>query len=392
MGLRCLLGHDFGEPEPEREREEEGNEVVVTVREVKTCQTCGETRVVSENKEIKSIEQLRRSAAGDAGARDAPVDDGSADPSSPDPSPVVDPADTVAGRAAEREDRGVADIIEDAETAADPSSESTGDADPVGGPVGEDSATIDESSDESADDADATGDDETPTHPAEQEPPESDADHDPAEEDAIILDDESDAGPETGREQWEEAADPEDIPGHVEPAPDVDDDGDGHDAVIMDASETADESPRTEEGYTPWPTKEGADEGRDAETPESDQPDVAFGGLTPDDDGAETDEASGAETDEAPGPQTDVDPAVNGAEADATPTETGREGTGSGRSGEGSPSAPSLDLERSPSEARLEYHCPDCGLTRVVGNSSMRAGDICPECHQGYIAERPRRD
>jgi len=42
MGLRCLLGHDFGEPELRREREEDGNEVVTTtVTEVKTCARCG---------------------------------------------------------------------------------------------------------------------------------------------------------------------------------------------------------------------------------------------------------------------------------------------------------------------------------------------------------------
>jgi hypothetical protein len=34
MGLRCLLGHDYGETEIEREREEDGDEMVVTIREV----------------------------------------------------------------------------------------------------------------------------------------------------------------------------------------------------------------------------------------------------------------------------------------------------------------------------------------------------------------------
>ena len=57
MGLRCsLLGHDYGEPEIEREREEQGNEVVVTVREFEECSRCGERSVVSENKEVTAIE------------------------------------------------------------------------------------------------------------------------------------------------------------------------------------------------------------------------------------------------------------------------------------------------------------------------------------------------
>ena len=55
MGLRCLLGHDFTEPRTERDREERGDEVVVTITEVKECRRCGETRVVSENKEVTSL-------------------------------------------------------------------------------------------------------------------------------------------------------------------------------------------------------------------------------------------------------------------------------------------------------------------------------------------------
>src|SRR6056297_567502 len=63
MGLRCLLGHDFGEPELQREREEDGDEVVTTVREVKTCARCGETQVVSENTEVTTMQQLADEAA-----------------------------------------------------------------------------------------------------------------------------------------------------------------------------------------------------------------------------------------------------------------------------------------------------------------------------------------
>ena len=74
MGLRCLLSHDFGEPELEREREEQGNEVVITVNEVKTCSRCGERRIVSENTEVTSIEQLTATAA-EADAPDASAAD-----------------------------------------------------------------------------------------------------------------------------------------------------------------------------------------------------------------------------------------------------------------------------------------------------------------------------
>ena len=56
MGLRCLIGHDFGEVLTDRDREERGDEVVVTVREYRECDRCGEVRVVSENKEVRHRE------------------------------------------------------------------------------------------------------------------------------------------------------------------------------------------------------------------------------------------------------------------------------------------------------------------------------------------------
>jgi ssDNA-binding Zn-finger/Zn-ribbon topoisomerase 1 len=57
MSLKCsIFGHDFADPEIEREREEQGSEVVITITETETCQRCGETRVVSENKEVTSLE------------------------------------------------------------------------------------------------------------------------------------------------------------------------------------------------------------------------------------------------------------------------------------------------------------------------------------------------
>jgi len=57
MSLKCsILGCRWGETEVEREREEDGSEVVVTIRETATCERCGEVRVVSENKEVTTME------------------------------------------------------------------------------------------------------------------------------------------------------------------------------------------------------------------------------------------------------------------------------------------------------------------------------------------------
>ena len=39
-------------------------------------------------------------------------------------------------------------------------------------------------------------------------------------------------------------------------------------------------------------------------------------------------------------------------------------------------------------DGRVEFYCPNCGYAQAAGVSSMRAGDICPECKRGYIAER----
>ena len=46
-----------------------------------------------------------------------------------------------------------------------------------------------------------------------------------------------------------------------------------------------------------------------------------------------------------------------------------------------------IDAETLPIEL---VFCPECDWLRAVGASSARAGDICPECKQGYIAERER--
>jgi len=69
MGLKCsVLGHAYGETTVERDREEQGSEVVITIREIETCDRCGTERVVSENKEVTSIETPDDGPVGDADA------------------------------------------------------------------------------------------------------------------------------------------------------------------------------------------------------------------------------------------------------------------------------------------------------------------------------------
>ncbi|WP_224447876.1 DUF7093 family protein [Haloprofundus salilacus] len=289
MGLRCLLGHDFGEPELEREREENGEERVVTVREVKTCERCGETRVVSENKEVTAVPETN--------------------------------ADEV--------DAASSEFASEAEIRGD---------------------TIEEQFDED--------DDFEPPQNAE-------------EDDGIILDDESgDSEPEAERQpgEWPEANvgdGRDDLMPTVEEVEGVDSDADA-DGVDTDETESVDAEP------TPWPEVDGDDEGFDAEPSDGSPSDVTFGGLAPErnDNDYQSHEGYDAEF------IANGDEQLNGASDTAdgfTRAETA-----------------SVELETESQGVPTEYVCPECGLARPSDGSSLRAGDICPDCRRGYIAERER--
>jgi hypothetical protein len=460
MGLRCLLGHDFDEPETERERNEEGNEVVVTVREVKTCTRCGEKQVVSENKEITSIDQLRESAGAEPAAgttpgaesagsdpTDSKVTDWSTDElttgsddaatagteSEPaEPASTPEDAEPVSPDEADEDsiDRGVADIIEQAEKDDD---------------MLEREAPEDESADE-----------DVPVHPGQRGTDEEDEETPDAEDDdGVILTEDGESRPEDARKQWEEEASPEEVPdqdtGVSEPsAPDGEDaeiiDGEpagttaepesteqpesepresssshsaveDEDAEIMDAgpetspeptepvdqaAEPEPEREETDEGHMPWPEAPGEDEGHDASVPDGEPADVDFGGgLTPSDpEREESESASEPEPEIEAEPETPVEPEP---ETDSEPTQTEiteatadrsnghRSEDGESDDASTSPRA-NVNLERSSRDADMEYACPECGHTRDVGNSSMRAGDICPECRKGYITEQQKAE
>lgn len=273
MGLRCsLLGHDYGESEIEREREEQGNEVVVTVREFEECRRCGNEQIVSENKEVTAIE-------------------------GPEPTPKP-----IESKAAE-EPADVAPETEAMESEA-------ADSKPAG-----------------------FNDDDF-------EPPES-----AEEDDGIILEDEPEEdGGEKGRGHGE-WPDPEDT--------------------------NADDPDRAP---TEWPDTGVEDEGFDAQVDDGNDAEVSFGGgLTPEsapqvEDDAEFVEAESKNETEfvrttRPDPQTD---------------------TGFTRARE----APSPD-RASKSNPNAELVCPECGqFGGAASGSSLRAGDICPECRKGYLSER----
>lgn len=315
MGLRCLLGHDFGEREVERDRREDGDEMVVTFRTVETCERCGERRVVSENKEIRSRERPDSTgAAPDGTVRSTPGDGGH---------PAAADGSTASRRT------------------SDPGSDAAASED-VGGivetPAGDDDATVIDADDRSNGAAGDAGVEPSSDEPADRD--EGSGPPDAAEEDAVILTgDDGDGG---------------DAPGDG-PGPAT---GGGAPTPEADADTTPDDGAERDSGA--WPQVASEDEGFDAAPHEDTDAGVEFGGeLTP----VEEDHAAFVDADPGPAPETTAE--------DANGTTFVRPEGGS----------TSRDVE-------TEYRCPNCGATEATVASSLRAGDICPECHKGYVAER----
>jgi len=331
MGLRCLLGHDFDEPELRREREEDGSEVVTTVTEVKTCARCGKTLTVSENTEVTTMEQLAGEAAGRgeptaAGSRETPTTERTGAEASP-----------AAGGEAARQRSGNAAEADGESGHPTANGSATADAMSVDG---DDAVIIDGES--SSTDADRPADGPEPSTEdtqAETTGGEEPADGGAAGDDGVILD--ADDGSDDGRERgtW----------------PAVEDGDDGGDAA------------------SPWPEHREEDEGFSAAAGGGEADDVEFGGLTPEADGPA--EGDGGETGYV-GTSND---------AETVGFDVGSGGAEAGFTRGESPDLGAVDDDREP-----EYYCPECEMVRAAAGSSLRAGDICPECKRGYVDERPR--
>jgi predicted RNA-binding Zn-ribbon protein involved in translation (DUF1610 family) len=379
MGLRCLLGHDFNEPELQREREEDGNEVVTTVTEVKTCARCGETQVVSENTEVTTMEQLADEAAAGRGAR-------ASDAAPRDP--------PVGGHAAADEVEPDGASVGAARPDTDPGPATDVDVDSdVDDAVIIDNSTRSVSAETENGSADATSDERADAMVGEGAAAETEDDDTTDGDDGAELlesgpDDE--AGSLGGSDEYAEypEVEPAASPGEDEQHAETDD------GVILDDD---DEEPPAEREHGAWPEVDEQDDSRATTTPWPDQPgedegfsaeigdagtggDVEFGGgLTPEAADA-TSENEDAEYVEAP--ERDAD-AVGGT------VEPRDDASGPSDSGTGITRAESPTLETSTSDTETEYHCPECGMVRKADGNSMRAGDICPECKRGYVTERP---
>lgn len=114
----------------------------------------------------------------------------------------------------------------------------------------------------------------------------------------------------------------------------------------------------TDETGDAWPEQTGEDRGVDAATP-------ASGGasVSTDDHGRSHDPWPGAGTDESDGVERD------------------RNGTRFVR-------AESRDQREGPAE----FRCPNCESARPASSSSLRPGDVCPDCRKGYLAEVTAED
>ncbi|WP_424007777.1 DUF7093 family protein [Haloferax denitrificans] len=349
MGLTCrLLGHSYGDAETEREREERGDEVVVSIREIQVCSRCGNEQVISENKEVTAIRTPE-----EVGMTEGEVETAAAgfEPAKPKPG-VSEAEDAAIETAPDAETRAEADAA-NAEANAAASDAETGagaDADPAAQQPSEAASAPDaRPADQPDASADAGGAD---TGSAES------ADAPPVTDDGIILgDDESQSEPRD-RTQWPDEVDEVETDDPTPPA-------DGDDAEFIDADAEAgveaDAEAEAEQGQTrergAWPDAPGDDEGWNAQPDDGEPVSVSFGGgLAP--------EGSAPQSQRSNGQYVEAEDEDEFVRADDS--NVGNE---------------------APDDA-VEYYCPNCGHARGASSSSMRAGDICPECKKGYIAER----
>ena len=297
MGIKCsLLGHSFSDSKVEEEREEQGSEVLTTIKEVEICERCGTERVVSENKEVTSLESADEDepaadAASVEGGTDDAADERTTEPAAGTPTPDIDAAEDDAELIGEAES-------DDGETDSDDA------VDPVPDQSTEPVTTAADETDESVE----TDDDG-----------------------AVILDDDEEPDREPG--EWPDDEEPG-LQGAGEPS--------STEAVEEPIDEPGDaDDGETEPVADEWPDEYGHDE------PTKTAPEVEW---------PEEDDSRGEDWD----PSGSLTEQIDGAEVEPAGAATVTVPDG-------------------------EFECPECGFRTPVEESSLRAGDFCPECHRGSL-------
>jgi hypothetical protein len=451
MGLRCsLFGHAFEEPVTERDRETRGAEVVITVREVQTCRRCGTEQVIAENTEVRRLGPEEREETGASETSDtgtAAEDRGPSKADTTGPVAAESPEDDAATADTDEDISQYVEAAEGPET-TEPAGGSASAEEPDSAVESEDAEFID-SGPESGDEA-ADADDETPEEsvadtaaPGDRDagaegaesasetgsPAETEAGPGTGDETEVVDADsgagtgeetevvDADSGAGTGEEtevvDADSGAGTGEESGFEEAAPESQvDDGDEDepdDAIIMDNTPGAEDREADigrrelagtgnmfdpsapEDGDGESPRRESQDAGYDAEPVDEESPDWPAEGTEQDDPEPGADELAdheewpGSGREEPPG-QEDESAFQFGPDMQKGEPDTGEEPqkSPSGITTEG-PVDVTGPAEDSPPRTVI---CPECGYeTRAIG-SSLRAGDICPECHAGYLAER----
>jgi hypothetical protein len=286
MAIKCsLLGHNFGESTVERDREEQGSEVIITITETEVCERCGEERVVSQNKEVTSLEMPHDVEPGEAVEAAKPDTDDGGDDAPPEP--ADEDVEVIDGE-------GPAD----AEPAAD---------------HGEDSPETDTPDEAEPADPVAEAESDPETDPVESDEP-------PVTDDAEILDDGEEPEREPG--EWPQEAEPETTRDE--------EDFDQYGYMDEDEESTVDEDATDAEIIDEGP-EDAAEEGEDGEP-------------------------AAVETNAWPS-------------EDESVVESESAGPGAVTVPEG------------------EFVCEACGFSTPVEESSLRAGDFCPECHKETLVQ-----
>ncbi|UWG46930.1 Zn-finger domains containing protein [Halanaeroarchaeum sp. HSR-CO] len=400
MGLRCsLLGHDYGDVVVEREQDERGSEIVVTVRELRECRRCSAESIVSENTEVRRRRpEDDRLAAGESTADEA------TDAAADDPERLVEEAENPASGVEEAE----ASVAERERANEDAIILDDSSADAV---VSPDSGS--ESRAEAAESRpDTTEDRPEPTQDrpdTTEERPEPTQDRpDTTEERPEPTQDR----PDTTEERPEPTQDRPDTAGKpaadTQSAAEADDLSDG--TVDTDPAASAAERERaTDDAMDRRPdTEESTDDSLVA----ADDAENSDGGQatgTPSTTGEEWPaDSSDRDPDPEPssGPEQWPDHPDSEADRDRSASEAAESPTGAGFQFEESSGGDEIDGSRTdpssgiksagpidltgPPDGSLDgiLHCPACGYSVAIARSSNRAGDICPDCHAGYLAEQ----
>ncbi|MBS3761037.1 DUF7093 family protein [Halodesulfurarchaeum sp.] len=405
MGLRCtLLGHAYGEPVTERDREQRGDEEVVTTRKIRTCSRCGTETVLSENTEVRYLEP-----EGGEGVAERPAAEPESErvpaqePTAGEPEPGTESA-TTTGQPADSEP-DVADLVESAEGETPPTGtvQETEASEPETqeGLEPETQKTPEpEATEVSEPEPVEASESDTPAAPA-NEPPESDPETPDTEADeGIILDETTDRDPtpETGgleeseeysaRSTTDEAATSADQANEADAVDDIEDlyESESHSSgPTGPAGDTNADDPVDETQPTAAPESMFG-EGTDQNDRTSGSPSAETGTDSQSDPWKErpptqeSDESAQAE------PERD-DPAFQFGlqeEASGSGTESAEQAT---RGPAGIKSEGPLDVDSEPDSAFQSLECPECGFSESA-QTSLRAGDICPDCHRGYLAGR----